>query len=113
MTTALSHIRSMGVVVSLDNDGSLDIRAQGRMSKDQWNDALEFAKEFKPEIIQDLKNEQGLHRLLREVGAKIEPGPRIVFNPYLAGPRVDRERWDKAVELEGIVRALHCKGEIQ
>jgi hypothetical protein len=59
------------------------------------------------------ENHGQLQRLLREVGAKIEPGPRIVFNPYLAGPRVDRERWDKAVELEGIVRALHCKGEIQ
>ena len=112
MTTALSHIRSMGVLVSLDDDGSLDIRAQGRMSKDQWEDALSLAKEFKPEIIQDLKIEQGLNKLLWQVGAKIEPGPRLVFNPLLAGPGVDRERWEKAVELEELFWEAYDRGMI-
>ncbi|MDZ7760831.1 MAG: hypothetical protein U5L00_11315 [Desulfovermiculus sp.] len=112
MTTALSHIRSMNVVVSLDDDGSLDVRAQGRMSQQAWNDALEFAKEFKPEIIQDLKIETDMKGLLRDVGAKIETGPKLVFIPPLDGPSVDQARWDLAMELEGMFWEAYEKGMI-
>jgi hypothetical protein len=90
----------MGVVVSLDEDGLLDVRAQKRMPQQAWDDALEFAKEFKPEIIQDLYFELELQNLLQGVGAKIEPGPKLVFVPPLDGPNVNRQRWDLAMELE-------------
>lgn len=100
MSTPLSYLRSIGVVVSLDKNGFLDVRAQNRMSQQAWDEALEFAKEFKPEIIQDLYFELELQNLLQGVGAKIEPGPKLVFVPPLDGPKVNRKRWDLAMELE-------------
>ena len=42
-----------------------------------------------------------LEDLLSEVGAQItDDGRRLQFNPALAGPEIDPERWQKALELE-------------
>jgi len=44
-----------------------------------------------------------LQDLLSEVGAEIvqeDSSPVLRFNPYLAGPQIDPDRWQKALELE-------------
>ena len=102
----------MGADVCLSSRGNLDIQARYPMPDDQWQRILNLARENKPEIIQDLKIEHDLNKLLWQIGAKIEPGPRLVFNPLLDGPKVDRERWDKAVELEGMFWEAYSKGMI-
>jgi len=46
-----------------------------------------------------------INHLLAEVGASIttENGSHVLkFNPFLAGPQVDLERWTKAIELEDL-----------
>jgi hypothetical protein len=50
-------------------------------------------------------SKNNLDDLLAEVGAEIvsdESGHALQFNPALAGPQVDLERWTKAVELEDL-----------
>ena len=45
-----------------------------------------------------------MDQLLSEVGGSIttdtDGSQRLKFNPFLAGPQVDAERWQKALELE-------------
>ena len=50
-------------------------------------------------------SKNNLEDLLSEVGAKIvsdESGHVLQFNPALAGPQIDPDRWQKALELEHI-----------
>ena len=49
-------------------------------------------------------------KLLSEVGAEITPDDSshvLKFNPFLAGPQVDAERWIKALELENLFFKLN------
>ena len=53
-------------------------------------------------------SKNNLEDLLSEVGAEIvsdESGHALQFNPHLAGPEIDPERWSKALELEKMFMA--------
>lgn len=65
-----------------------------------------------PLVPQKHSGTEELKRLLREVGAKIEPGPKLVFIPYLDGPKVNRKRWDLAMKLEGLFWEAYERGLI-
>ncbi|MDZ7759940.1 MAG: hypothetical protein U5L00_06755 [Desulfovermiculus sp.] len=73
---------------------------------------LERLKNRESEDKTSESNHGHLQNLLRQVGAKIETGPRLVFNPLLDGPRVNPERWEKAVELEGMFWEAYEEGRI-
>lgn len=92
MITALSYLRSMGVVVSLDGDHTLDVRTQRRMPDDLWQQVLNLTKEHKPEILEDLKIEQDLGKLFYQIGAQVGPGPRLVFVPPLDGLNLSEKK---------------------
>ncbi len=48
-----------------------------------------------------------LEKLLKEVGAELIDGGQVLrFKPALAGPKVDPERWEKALKLEALFFAL-------
>lgn len=55
--TALENIKSMGIQVKIDNDGSLDLQANKQIPEDQWNKILDLAKKHKSEIIGELKEQ--------------------------------------------------------
>jgi len=109
---SLKYLASRGVCVWIKPNGNLGLKGLSNLGDLERKEAIQWVRENKDDLIEKItcankakKANKDAEELLWRVSAHVRRGPdgeAITFDPPLAGPTVDPERWKLAKELEDL-----------